>query len=77
VQGFNEWIKGWHKRGYRTGFPDEAPRELEKKYWAPSWRRMAKVLLRNDWWLKGLGMTQPKSEAYGKYLRIKKERSVK
>jgi predicted phosphoadenosine phosphosulfate sulfurtransferase len=33
---------------------------------------MAKVLLRNDWWCKGLGLTQPKSEAYGKYLQIKK-----
>jgi len=77
VKGFNEWIKGWHKRGYRNGFPDEAPRELEKKYWAPSWRRMAKVLLRNDWWLKGLGMTQPKSAAYGRYLQIKKERATK
>lgn len=69
---FHEWLLGWHKRGYRQGIPDFAPRELEKKYWAPSWRRMAKVLLRNDWWCKGLGLTQPKSEAYGKYLALKK-----
>ncbi|MCP4760844.1 MAG: DUF3440 domain-containing protein, partial [archaeon] len=40
--------------------------------WAPSWRRMCKVLLRNDYWCKGLGMTQPKSKAYGDYLQIKK-----
>jgi predicted phosphoadenosine phosphosulfate sulfurtransferase len=33
---------------------------------------MCKVLLRNDHWCKGLGMTQPKSEAYGKYLDMKK-----
>jgi predicted phosphoadenosine phosphosulfate sulfurtransferase len=72
TQRFKEWILGWHKRGYRNGIPDFAPRELEKKCWAPSWRRMAKVLLRNDWWCKGLGLTQPKSEAYGKYLQIKK-----
>lgn len=45
--------------------------------WAPSWRRLCKVLLRNDYWCKGLGMTQPKSEAYGKYLAIKKERKKK
>lgn len=25
-----------------------------------------------DWWCKGLGMQQPLSEAYGKYLDIKK-----
>jgi predicted phosphoadenosine phosphosulfate sulfurtransferase len=68
------WLKGWHDRGYRTGIPDEAPRELEKKFWAPSWRRIAKVLLRNDWWCKGLGMQQPKSAAYARYMTIKKER---
>jgi predicted phosphoadenosine phosphosulfate sulfurtransferase len=69
---FKSWMKGWRSRGYSNGIPDEAPRTLEKKYWAPSWRRICKVLLRNDWWCKGLGLTQPKSEAYGKYLLIKK-----
>jgi predicted phosphoadenosine phosphosulfate sulfurtransferase len=73
---FNEWLLGWHKRGYRQGIPDFAPRELEKKYWAPSWRRMAKVLLRNDWWCKGLGLMQPKSAAYARYMQIKKERNA-
>lgn len=72
---FREWLLGWHKRGYREGIPDHAPRELEKKYWAPSWRRMCKVLLRNDWWCKGLGLTQPKSDAYAKYLDIKRDRA--
>lgn len=71
---FREWIVGWHKRGYRDGIPDFAPRELEKKFWAPSWRRMCKVLLRNDWWCKGLGLQQPKSPAYAKYMAIKKAR---
>jgi len=71
---FRSWIEGWHMRGYRTGIPDFAPPELEKKYWAPSWRRMCKVLLRNDWWCKGLGLTQPKSAAYGKYLELKKSK---
>ncbi len=71
---FRVWLKGWHKRGYRNGIPDEAPRDLEKKYWAPSWRRLCKVLLRNDWWCKGLGMQQPKSPAYERYMDIKKSR---
>ncbi len=73
---FRSWLKGWHSRGYREGIPDEAPRELEKKYWAPSWRRICKVLLRNDWWCKGLGLTQPKSAAYEKYLAIRRERKA-
>jgi predicted phosphoadenosine phosphosulfate sulfurtransferase len=71
---FNEWLLGWHKRGYRNGIPDYAPRELEKKYWVPSWRRLCKVLLRNDWWCKGLGLMQPKSDAYARYMKIKKAR---
>lgn len=73
---FKSWMAGWHSRGYYEGIPDFAPPELEKKYWAPSWRRMCKVLLRNDWWCKGLGLTQPKSDAYAKYMTIKRNRKV-
>lgn len=76
LERFRSWMKGWQSRGYRNGIPDEAPRALEKKYWAPSWRRLCKVLLRNDWWCKGLGLTQPKSAAYEKYLVIKRERKA-
>lgn len=72
IKRFKSFIKGWKGRGYLDGIPDEAPKILEDKQWAPSWRRMCKVLLRNDWWCKGLGLTQPKSEAYGKYLELKK-----
>lgn len=72
---FKKFIAGWHDRGY-TAIPEEAPPELEAKCWAPSWRRMCKVLLRNDWWCKGLGQTQPKSEAYEKYKQIKKQRKA-
>jgi predicted phosphoadenosine phosphosulfate sulfurtransferase len=68
---FKTFIDGWKGRGYST-IPDEAPLVLENAHWAPSWRRMCKVLLRNDWWCKGLGLQQPLSEAYGKYLEIKK-----
>jgi hypothetical protein len=32
---------------------------------------MCKVLLRNDYWCKGLGQTQPKSEAWQKYKALK------
>jgi predicted phosphoadenosine phosphosulfate sulfurtransferase len=67
---FKKFIHGWHDRGY-DGIPDEAPPELESKCWAPSWRRLCRVLLRNDYWCKGLGQAQPKSEAYGKYLEMK------
>lgn len=74
AERFRVFMKGWVGRGYTNGIPDKAPKVLEDAHWAPSWRRMCKCLLRNDWWCKGLGMTQPKSEAYGKYLEIKKSK---
>jgi predicted phosphoadenosine phosphosulfate sulfurtransferase len=52
--------------------PDEAPEELESKCWVPSWRRLCRTILRNDYWCKGLGQTQPKSEAYKRYIYLKK-----
>ncbi len=76
MKRFRGFMKGWHGRGYGEGIPDEAPKILEDAHWAPSWRRMAKVLLRNDWWCKGLGLTQPKSEAYGRYLEMKKAKET-
>lgn len=68
---FKTFIQGWKGRGYNK-IPDEAPLILENAHWAPSWRRMCKVLLRNDWWCKGLGLQQPLSDAYGDYLTLKK-----
>lgn len=73
---FKKFISGWRDRGY-TAIPDEAPEELESKCWAPSWRRMCKVLLRNDYWCKGLGQTQPKSDAYIKFKEIQKSSKKK
>lgn len=66
---FKKFISGWNDRGY-IKIPQESPIELENNQWAPSWRRMCRVILRNDYWCKGLGQTQPKSEAYQKYLEI-------
>jgi predicted phosphoadenosine phosphosulfate sulfurtransferase len=75
IKRFRVFIKGWKLRGYDE-IPDFAPKILEDKQWAPSYRRLCKVLLRNDYWCKGLGLTQPKSEAYGKYLQLKKQKTV-
>lgn len=67
------YIKWWEDRGYKNGIPDEAPAVLEAKRKVPSWRRVAKSLLRNDYWCKGLGFTQHKTDAYKKYLELKKK----
>ncbi len=67
MKRFRVFIKWWTARGYPEGIPDEAPACLENKRIAPSWRRMCKVLLRNDYWCKGLAFTQPKSAAWDQY----------
>jgi len=72
---FKKFIVGWSRRGYAT-IPQESPPELEANQWAPSWRRMCRCLLRNDYWCKGLGFAQPKSAAYEKYKDLKKQGKV-
>ncbi len=68
---FNEF---WKTRGYPDGIPDEGDYALEVKRQIPSWRRICKSLLRNDFWCKGLSFTQHKSDAYKAYLeRVKKK----
>jgi len=68
VAVFLHW---YSERGYFHGIiPDEGP--LTKD--APSWKRICKALLRNDYWCKGLSFSQHKSEAYEKYRKIMKRR---
>ncbi len=68
--------KWWLKRGYDDGLPDEADKSLEVAGKVPSWRRICKTLLRNDYWSKGLGFTQHKSTGYLKYLELMKKRKA-
>lgn len=68
------YIEWWKQRGYEQGIPDEAPYLLESKKLVPSWRRVCKSLLRNDFWCKGLGFSQQKTKAYKKYLEFKKKK---
>jgi predicted phosphoadenosine phosphosulfate sulfurtransferase len=62
---FEQW---WKKHGYAEGMPDESLRADEASRKAPSWRRICRALLRNDYWCKGLGFSQHRSEAYARYL---------
>jgi predicted phosphoadenosine phosphosulfate sulfurtransferase len=70
---FDRW---WRERGYPEGIPDEADYHMEAARKAPSWRRICKSLLRNDYWCKGLGFTQHKSAAYEKYLDLMRRRKA-
>jgi predicted phosphoadenosine phosphosulfate sulfurtransferase len=71
------FVKWWKERGYPDGIPDEADIKLEADRKVPSWRRVCKSLLRNDYWCKGLSFTQSKSDAYEKYLKLMEERKTK
>jgi predicted phosphoadenosine phosphosulfate sulfurtransferase len=57
-------------RGYSEGIPNEVDVNLEAKRKVPSWRRVCKSLLRNDYWLKGLGFSQNKSGSYERYQKL-------
>jgi predicted phosphoadenosine phosphosulfate sulfurtransferase len=64
------FLKWYEERGYPNGIPDDG--SMDKKN--PSWKRICKALLRNDYWCKGLSFSQHKSEAYEKYLKLMKRR---
>lgn len=68
------FLKWWYDRGYPNGIPDEADPKDEAAKKVPSWRRICKTLLKNDYWCKGLSFTMTKSEAYDKYQKIMKRR---
>lgn len=68
---FEKW---WSERGYPSGIPDEADPNMEAQRMAPSWRRVCKSLLRNDYWCKGLGFSQHTSDAYDRYQAVMKKR---
>lgn len=70
------FCKWWQERGYSGGIPDEADYHIEAARKAPSWRRVCKSLLRNDYWCKGLSFTQHRSEAYEKYLDLMRRRKA-
>ena len=71
---FEKW---WSERGYPDGIPDEADYQMEAQHLAPSWRRVCKSLLRNDYWCKGLGFSQHKSDAYLRYQQMMGKRREK
>lgn len=66
------FLKWWENNGYPDGIPDEGPANTKQ---TPSWTRVVKVLLKFDYWCKGLSFTPTKTEAYDKYLeRMKQKR---
>lgn len=71
-----KYVSQWETRGYENGIPDEADLMVEKKKDVPSWRKICKCLLRNDFWLRGLEYNQQKSEAYERIIKMFKARDA-
>jgi len=65
------FINWYAERGYPSGIPDEGPMNSKD---TPSWTRIVKALLRNDYWCKGLSFSVTKTEAYDKYRRLMRRR---
>lgn len=66
-------------RWYQThGFPQDIPDEQEKDLASrdvPSWRRICKTILRNDYWCRALSFSPNKANCYLSYCkRIKEKR---
>jgi predicted phosphoadenosine phosphosulfate sulfurtransferase len=68
------FLHWWEDRGYSHGIPDEGNIHDEAAKTVPSWKRICKALLRNDYWCKGLSFSQTKSTAYEKYKKVMKRR---
>lgn len=67
------FLRWWEERGYPNGIPDEMPERDENQKKVPSWRRICKMLLRNDYWATTLSFTQTKEGYfYKRYLERKK-----
>lgn len=67
------FLRWYQDRGYPLDIPDEGSATDRK---APSWTRICKALLRNDYWCKGLSFSQHKTEAFAKYQKLMKRRRI-
>lgn len=74
------FLRWWAVRGWNP-IPDEAPSREEVKRSGydklPSWERIAKVLLVNDYWCKRLSFSQTKSDSYERYRAMMQKRRAK
>lgn len=61
LEKINKFLKWWENEGVKV-IPDYDDPKKEAARKTPSWRRVCKVLLKNDYWCKGLSFSQTKRE---------------
>jgi len=66
---FKVFLEWWAEHGYPE-IPDEGDPRLEAQKKVPSWRRIAKCILKNDRLCKSLSFAQTKNQ-YQKYLELR------
>lgn len=68
------FLHWWAENGYLE-ILDEGPYDLEAKREVPSWRRICKALLRNDYWCRSMSFAPNNSgEGYQKYRELMRRR---
>lgn len=68
------FLHWWQMRGYPNTIPDTGDAKAEAAKEIPSWRRICKMLLRNDYWAKGLSFSQQRGGEWQKYQAMMKRR---
>lgn len=64
----NHYIKTWEQKCYFDGIPDEVPTRIDQLNKAPSYKRIALAILKND--LELIGVTPKKTKYYSMLKRI-------
>lgn len=68
------YIKWYREHGFPDDIPDEQEQDLGVKD-IPSWRRICKTIIKNDYWCRSLSFSPTKSAHYERYLnRVKNKR---
>nr|WP_228725527.1 MULTISPECIES: DUF3440 domain-containing protein [Enterobacteriaceae] len=67
------YLKWYKTRGFPVDIPDIQERDLCTKD-IPSWRRICKTLIRNDFWCRTLSFSPNKAHSYEKYLHRMQEK---
>jgi predicted phosphoadenosine phosphosulfate sulfurtransferase len=64
-------LRWWQLHGYEHGIPDEGPATDRN---TPSWTRIVRSLLRNEYWCQSLTFAPTKSESYERYRKLMAKR---
>lgn len=68
------YLKWWKENGYPQDILESATSHDERLDKIPTWRKICKTLLRNDYWCVWLGFKQTKSSSYESYMKLMRQK---